>query len=88
MGFHLSSRVAFAGLLAGLLLAPEAMGTERDDWRCEIWSGTAFDVPTQLSIELLHHRLFLRNPPSEVQSFSISHGFNPLTVGRRDRQAS
>jgi hypothetical protein len=28
------------------------------------------------ALELLHHKLYLRNPPPEVQRFSISHGYN------------
>lgn len=26
--------------------------------------------------ELIHNKIFLRNPPVEIQSFSVSHGFN------------
>jgi hypothetical protein len=33
-------------------------------------------------IELVHHKLFLPNPPAEVHDFSISHGYNLLTVNR------
>jgi hypothetical protein len=33
-------------------------------------------------IELIHNKLFLKNKPPEVQSFSISHGFNMLFVNR------
>jgi hypothetical protein len=37
----------------------------------EAWAG-----------ELVHHKIFLRDPPPEIQSFSVSHGFNLLTVER------
>jgi hypothetical protein len=33
-------------------------------------------------LELLHHKIQLENGPPEVQSFSISHGYNLLTVQR------
>jgi hypothetical protein len=33
-------------------------------------------------LELIHHKLFLRNRPSEVQRFDISHGYNLVTVNR------
>jgi len=33
-------------------------------------------------VELVHDKLYLENPPPEVQGFSISHGFNLLTVNR------
>src|SRR4051812_27269479 len=31
-----------------------------------------------LSIEMIHHKLYLQNCPPEIQSFSISHGYNML----------
>ena len=31
-------------------------------------------------IELIHHKLFLENPTPEIQSFSVSHGLNILTI--------
>ena len=33
-------------------------------------------------IELIHQKIFLQDPPPEIQSFSISHGYNLLTVNR------
>jgi len=33
-------------------------------------------------VALLHHKLHLENGPPEVQSFSISHGYNVLTLQR------
>ncbi|MDP4126721.1 MAG: hypothetical protein Q8912_07250, partial [Bacillota bacterium] len=33
-------------------------------------------------LELVHHKLTLVNNPSEVEYFSITHGFNLLTVNR------
>jgi hypothetical protein len=32
-------------------------------------------------VELVHHKLFLENPPPEVERFSVSHGYNLLLVG-------
>ncbi len=34
------------------------------------------------SVELMHHKVLLDSPPPEIQSFSISHGFNVVTVQR------
>ena len=34
------------------------------------------------SIELLHHKVFLQDGPDEIESFSVTHGFNLLTVQR------
>jgi hypothetical protein len=34
------------------------------------------------SVELLHHKVYLKNPPPDVQSFSISHGLNFVTLQR------
>ena len=33
-------------------------------------------------IELVHHKLYLAHPPTEVQRFDVSHGFNLLLVNR------
>lgn len=33
-------------------------------------------------LEMVHHKLTLTNMPSEVEHFSITHGFNLLTVNR------
>jgi hypothetical protein len=34
------------------------------------------------ALRLVHHKLYLRNPPPEVERFSISHGYNLLTLER------
>ena len=36
-------------------------------------------------LELVHHKLHLRNPPPQVATFSISHGYNLLAVEHRWR---
>ncbi|GAB4377227.1 MAG: hypothetical protein Kow0042_24670 [Calditrichia bacterium] len=33
-------------------------------------------------IQLIHHKLYLTNPPPEVQHFEVTHGFNILTLNR------
>jgi hypothetical protein len=38
-------------------------------------------------LELLHHKIHLENGPPEVQSFSVSHGYNLLTVQRGWKRA-
>jgi hypothetical protein len=35
-----------------------------------------------LALELVHHKLFLKHPPGDVQEFAISHGFNVVTFQR------
>jgi hypothetical protein len=39
------------------------------------------------TVELLHQKLYLENPPPEVQKFSVSHGYNLVTVSRGWRLA-
>jgi hypothetical protein len=39
------------------------------------WSGRG-----GWEVELTHHKLYLRNPPPEVEHFAISHGYNLVTV--------
>jgi hypothetical protein len=34
------------------------------------------------AIELTHHKIFLTNPPPEVEYFAASHGYNLLTASR------
>jgi hypothetical protein len=34
-------------------------------------------------LELVHHKLYMRNRPPEVQSFQITHGFNFITANHR-----
>lgn len=37
-------------------------------------------------LELVHLKIELKNPPSEVQHFEVSHGYNLLTVNRSWKQ--
>ena len=39
-------------------------------------SGAAWEL------QHLHHKLYLRNRPPEVERFEVTHGFNVLTLGR------
>lgn len=34
------------------------------------------------STELVHHKLYLENPPSEIEHFEVSHGYNLAMVSR------
>ncbi len=59
------------------------------------YDGRPFETPTHYSFrvgrwegerawefESIHHKLFLRNNPPEVQHFEVTHGFNHLTINR------
>lgn len=46
-------------------------------WRIGYWSGKS-----AWELEAIHHKLFLDNTSPEVESFSVSHGWNLLTVNR------
>ena len=37
-------------------------------------------------LDLIHHKLYLDNPPPEVQYFRVTYGFNMVTVGRAWRR--
>jgi hypothetical protein len=39
-------------------------------------------------VELLHHKIYLENPPADVQSFEVTHGYNMLTLNRGWRRGS
>lgn len=36
--------------------------------------------PWSFELELIHHKLYLVNPPDEVSRLEITHGYNPLLV--------
>ena len=46
-------------------------------WRVGRWKeGRAWEL------EFVHHKLYLRNEPPDVQHFEITHGYNLITVNR------
>ena len=45
-------------------------------WRAALW-----DKNEAWELEQVHHRLFLTNPPPEVQNFSIHYGYNFFLFG-------
>ena len=46
-------------------------------FRVGLWSGR-----TGWVLDFVHHKLYLENPPPEVQEFRITYGYNLLTVSR------
>jgi hypothetical protein len=40
------------------------------------------DGGREWSLELVHHKVYLANPPPEVQDFSVSHGYNLVLLSR------
>lgn len=46
-------------------------------WRVSLWDGDA-----AWEFEHIHHRLFLTNPPPEIQVFAIHFGYNYFLLGR------
>jgi hypothetical protein len=46
-------------------------------WQARVgrWSGER-----AWELEIVHHKIYLQNPPPEVESFGVSHGFNLLTL--------
>ncbi len=56
------------------------------------WSSRSFESPiyyaarvgrwsgrTGFSLQLVHHKLYLEQPPADIQAFSVSHGYNLVT---------
>lgn len=41
-----------------------------------------WDGPRAWELSLIHDKLYLRNPPLEVENLAISHGFNLITLNR------
>ena len=111
-------------LTAAFLLSP-LVACAQHRFRAEVFGGTAWSVPTTLTIDqsdlerlsvdadwetrpfdsplyyaariglwqerhgwelqLLHHKLYLADPPPEIEHFEITHGWNLLTVQRASR---
>jgi hypothetical protein len=59
------------------------------------WAGQPFVGPLYYSLRVshwsgnrgwslgaIHHKLYLENPPPEIEYFSVSHGYNLLTLER------
>lgn len=46
-------------------------------WRVTRWTGSR-----GWELQLLHHKLYLRDRPAGVEALSVSHGFNIVTLGR------
>lgn len=116
-------RSSAVALTAVLFLVSVARGEDR--FRAEVFGGTAWSVPTTLTIDqsgeerlsvdaewetrpfdtppyyaarvglwsnrrgwelqLLHHKLYLADPPPEIERFEVTHGWNFLTIQRASR---
>ncbi len=50
-------------------------------WRISRWCGGS-----GWGLDLVHHKIYLQNPPGEVREFSISHGYNLLTLQRLEER--
>lgn len=48
-------------------------------WAVRVTRGTE---AAAWSLELLHHKVFLDDPPAAIDDFGVSHGFNMLTLQR------
>lgn len=47
-----------------------------------VWRISRFQDHKSWEFEAIHHKLYLDNKPSEVESFGISHGYNIFTINR------
>jgi hypothetical protein len=47
-----------------------------------VWRVSRFKDDKSWEFEAIHHKIYLKNTPPEVESFGISHGYNILTVNR------
>lgn len=55
-------------------------------YRTRPWKGSPYYAYRlgfqQWSLELIHHKLYLQNPPPEIEHFEVSHGYNMAMVSR------
>jgi opacity protein-like surface antigen len=49
------------------------------------WRVTRWEQDRGWELQFLHHKLYLRNRPQNVEALSISHGFNIVALGRAYR---
>ena len=49
-------------------------------WRIGVWKGNR-----GWRLDHTHHKIYLTNPPAEVQQFRITNGFNIVTISRAFR---
>jgi hypothetical protein len=50
-------------------------------WRIGLWNGNR-----GWRLDHTHHKLYLENPPADVQAFRITNGYNIVTLSRAFRQ--
>ena len=64
----------------------------RARYRTRPWRGSPYYAYRlgyqQWSAELVHHKLYLQNPPPEIEHFEVSHGYNLAMVSRMIPAAS
>jgi hypothetical protein len=46
------------------------------------WRIARWEDERAWELQLLHHKLYLQDPPSPIEALSVSHGFNIITVNR------
>ncbi|MBC5773703.1 hypothetical protein H8S95_06485 [Pontibacter sp. KCTC 32443] len=55
-------------------------------YRTRPWRGAPYYAYRmgyrQWSAELVHHKLYLQNPPPEIEHFEVSHGYNLAMINR------
>ena len=81
--FNLTSRTH----IHNVQVSPSAFGGEYQTRGLEgplhyAWRLTRWNQDRGWELQLLHHKLYLRNRPPPVEALSISHGFNIVTLGR------
>ena len=58
----------------------------RARYRTRPWHGSPYYAYRlgyrQWSAELVHHKIYLQNPPPEIEHFEVSHGYNMVIVSR------
>jgi hypothetical protein len=57
-----------------------------DRWYYDARVGYWKDDDNGWLVEFLHHKVYLDNPPQEVESFEVTHGYNMVTLNRAWRR--
>ena len=51
-------------------------------WRIAWWNAARPGAARGWALELVHHKVFVTNPPPEIERFSVSHGLNLVSAMR------
>ncbi len=103
LGAHARDGWSFEAMLGDAYNFRARLEIDQESFRRELTADYAtrgFDTPLYYAVRVsrwrgddgwelqhIHHKLYLQNPPAGVSAFSVSHGFNIVSVNRAWQRA-